>query len=139
MLGDASRLEQIFTDDVQFRGPHLRACSRAELLRIVCSPDSALGDIEITLSNVVVDHSSVAAEWLVDATLVSAILFGDNVLIEPTDDRLQLSGSSFAEFSGERVQAFRCYFDDSEVFDGVPGVTQPLRFTARWSGSPGDR
>lgn len=135
-LGDGSRVEQIFTDDVSFRGPHIAARSLTELLHLVCSPDPALAEIEVTLSNVVIEHATVAAEWLVEATLVAPVLFGDNVLIEPTDDRLHLRGASFAEFAGERIAAFRCYFDDSETFDGTPGVTHPLRFTARWSGSP---
>jgi hypothetical protein len=135
-LGDGSRLERIFTDDVQFRGPHVSVRSRAELLHTVVSPDSALGEIEITLSNVVRGNSMVAAEWLAEAMLISPVLFGDNVLLEPTNARLHLRGSSFAVFSGGRIQAFRCYFDDSEMFDSVPGVMQPLRFTARWPGSP---
>ena len=102
------------------------------LVKLKCTVEK----IEVTLSNVVIVNATVAAEWMVEATLVAPVLFGDNVLIEPTDDRLHLCGSSFAEFAGERIAAFRCYFDDSETFDGVPGVTQPLRFTARWSGSP---
>ncbi len=136
VLGDGSLLEQIFTDDVQFRSPHVAVQSLADLMYAVCSSEPALGELEITLSNVVVDRSTVAVEWLVNATLVAPILFADNLLIEPNNDRLDLRGSSFAEFSGERIQTFRSYFDDSEMFDGVQGMPPPLRFTARWSGWP---
>lgn len=138
-LGDGSGLQRIFTDDVQFRSPHVTAQSLAELLYAVCSPEPALGELEITLSSAVMDRSTVAVEWLVNATLISPLLFSDNLLIEPINDRLQLQGSSFAEFSDERIRAFRCYFDDSEMFDRVQGMPHPLRFTARWSGAPDDR
>jgi ketosteroid isomerase-like protein len=131
-LGDGSRLEQLFTEDIQFRSPHVSARSRAEVLHDVCSPESALTDLEITLSHVVTEGSIIAAEWRVEAVVVSAVLFGDNVLIEPSKDRLQLPGSAFVEFSDQQIRSLRCYFDDSEMFDRVPGVEHPLRFTARW-------
>jgi ketosteroid isomerase-like protein len=136
VLGDGSRLDQIFTDDVDFRSPHVAVRSRADLLRTVCSPDPTFGEFELTMSNVVMDHATMAAEWLVEARLVSPVLFGDSILIEPTDRRLQLRGSSFAEFSDERIQRFHCYFDDSEMFDGAPELVHPLRFNARWSAPP---
>ena len=89
-LGDGSRLQRIFADDVQFRSPHVTVRSLAELRYAVCFPEPALDDLEVTLSSVVMHGSNVAVEWLVEATLVSPVLFGDNLLIEPTNDRLRL-------------------------------------------------
>lgn len=133
VLGDGSRLAQIFTDDVEFRGPHVAVRSRADLLQRVCSPEPALGEFTITTANVVVRDGAIAAEWFVELRLVSPVLYGDSILIEPTNDRLQLRGSSFAEFAGNRIRRLRCYFDDSEMFDGAPGLVHPLRFESRWS------
>lgn len=137
--GDADQIDQIFTEDVRFRSPHVSVRSRADLRREVGEPDSALDEIDVTVLVTIMNESAAALEWRLEVTLTAPILFGDNVLIEPTGERVQLQGAAFAEFSGDRIRAFRCYFDDSEMLDGVPGLVHPLRFTARWSGVSGER
>ena len=136
ILGDCSDLQQLLTDDIHFRSPHVAVRSRDDLVRTVCSPEPALGELEITMSNVVMDDAIIAAEWIVEARLVAPVLFADNVLIEPADRRLRLRGACFAEFTAERIRRLHCYFDDSEMFDGAPELVHPLRFNARWPASP---
>jgi hypothetical protein len=63
------------------------------------------------------------AEWRLDATFRSALLFDDDVLIEPTGAGVELSGASVAEFRGPRICRFRHYFDDSELLSRIPGVS----------------
>lgn len=134
-IGDAASLERLFTEDVAFRSPHVEVRSRSELVRSVGQPESALGELDVTLTTFVVDEPEIAAEWRIEASLVGPVLFGDNVLIEPVPDRLVLDGAVFARFTDGRISAFRCYFDDSEMLDGAPTWRAPLRLTARWDGA----
>ncbi len=135
--GDASRFDQLFTDDVVFVGPHVSATSRAALEEAVGQPEDALSDVRIVVRSLDVVGDKVVVEWQLDARFTGALLFDDNVLIEPTGQALHLPGASFAEFRGERICAFRHYFDDSELLDGVAGVHAHLRWTARWRGVEG--
>ncbi|MDH3704585.1 MAG: nuclear transport factor 2 family protein, partial [Acidimicrobiia bacterium] len=93
-LGDHTRLDQLFTDDLWFRSPHVSVRSRVELIRAVGQPESTLRDIDISLEPCAITESALAAEWRIDARLTEPLLLGDNLLIEPTADRLHLFGAT---------------------------------------------
>jgi ketosteroid isomerase-like protein len=130
LLGDASRYGDVFTDDVEMRGPHLAVTSLASLQRAVGSPEDSLTDVAVTVADVLASGDRMAGEWRLDATFARAVLYGDGrLLIEPTGGPVELSGVSVAEFRGGRIRAFRHYFDDSELFTGVRGTSAHLRWS----------
>jgi hypothetical protein len=73
----------------------------------------------------------VIAEWLLEAIFARPVLYDDRLLIEPTGAGVRLQGVSIAEFRGERICAFRHYFDDSALLDRAGGVPGNLRWRTR--------
>jgi predicted ester cyclase len=49
------------------------------------------------------------------------LFIDDDVVIEPTGRRLHLSGATVAEFDGDRICAFRSYFDDLALVEQALG------------------
>ena len=64
---------------------------------------------------VVGDHA--IAEWRVAAEHTGPLVISDDVAIEPTGRHVELAGASFAEFRGDRICAFRSYFDDAALVE----------------------
>ena len=129
LLGDASRFDRLFTEDVQFRSPHVVAESLADVHRAVGAPEDALSGARIKMLGLVDVEDRVVAEWRLDAWFTGPVLFDDRFLIEPTGDPVHLDGVSVAEFRGSRISVFRHYFDDTELLAGVPGAMGYLRWT----------
>ena len=59
----------------------------------------------------------VAAEWHVAVDHTGPIYVDDDLAVEPTGRRLHLAGATFAEFEGDRIKAFRHYFDDLALLE----------------------
>jgi ketosteroid isomerase-like protein len=128
LLGDASRFDDLFTDDVAFTSPHLAVTSRHDVQSAFGVPEDSLSDVEVTITSLDLLEAKVIAEWLLEATFSRALLFDDDLLIEPTGGRVHLLGVSVAEFRDSRIVSFRHYFDDSQLLDEVPGVPDQLRW-----------
>ncbi|MET0325932.1 MAG: nuclear transport factor 2 family protein [Ilumatobacteraceae bacterium] len=128
LLGDASRFNDLFTDDVEFHSPHLGVTSLHAVQSAFGVPEDSLSDVDIVIVALDAIDAKVIAEWRLDATFSQALLFDDNLLIEPTGGRVQLRGASVAEFRDVRIAAFRHYFDDSQLLDDLPGVPDQLRW-----------
>lgn len=52
------------------------------------------------------------AEWHVALDHTGRLAIDDDLVVEPTGRRLHISGATIAEFDGDRICAFRSYFDD---------------------------
>jgi hypothetical protein len=128
ILGDASRFAELFTADVVFTSPHLVAESLPSVQHALGAPEDSLTDVEIALLALDAVDDKVIAEWRLEAMFTRPVLFDDRLLIEPTGQSVRLPGVSVAEFRDCRIQAFRHYFDDSELLAGVPGTPRHLRW-----------
>jgi ketosteroid isomerase-like protein len=127
LLGDASRFDDLFTDDVEFVSPHLAVTSRRAVQFAFGVPEDSLSDLELVVDSLDAVDSKLIAEWRLEATFSQALLFDDDLLIEPTGGRVQLRGASVAEFRETRIAGFRHYFDDSQLLDELPGVRDEVR------------
>jgi len=121
VTGDGDALGDVVTDDVIGWSPNLFVRSRTELLE-------AVGPRDDTFSGVVVDVRALDelgdkafAEWHVAADHTGPLFVDDDVVIEPTGRRLHLSGATVAEFDGDRICAFRSYFDDLALVEQALG------------------
>ena len=130
VLGDASRFDEVFTDDVVFSSPHLVAESLSAVHRAVGTPEDSLTDVGIVVVALDSIGDKVVAEWRVEAMFTRPVLFDDRLLIEPTGSGVNLPGASFAEFREARIRVFRHYFDDSELLSGIAGLPTHLRWSA---------
>jgi ketosteroid isomerase-like protein len=128
VLGDASRFAELFTEDVELSSPHLVVQSLPAVNQALGSPEDSLTDVAIVVLAMDAIGDKVIAEWRLEAMFTRPVLFDDRLLIEPTGDGVRLPGASVAEFRDRRIRAFRHYFDDSELFSGVPGTPTHLRW-----------
>jgi hypothetical protein len=117
VTGDATRLEHVFTDDVVGWSPNLAIASLAELAAEWEERHDALSNIVIEMDAVYVVGDTVIAEWRVGADHTGPLTIADEIELDPTGRRIVLAGSTFAEFRGDQICAFRNYFDDAALLE----------------------
>jgi ketosteroid isomerase-like protein len=114
--GDRETIEAVYTDDVRAWAPALSASSLSELLHEFDLRDDAFSDIEIEVTPLDVSGDYACAEWRVMMTHTNAMKFRGGVA-EQTGLRIRLNGVTVAEFRGDRICAFRQYWDELSVFE----------------------
>jgi ketosteroid isomerase-like protein len=112
VTGDGDAVGVLVTDDVIAWSPNLLVCSRSELVDAVGEREDAFSAIELHVRALEELEDKAFAEWHVAADHTGPLFVDDDVVIEPTGRRLHLSGATVAEFDGDRICAFRSYFDD---------------------------
>jgi ketosteroid isomerase-like protein len=119
--GDGDALSDLVTDDVIGWSPNLFVRSRTELLEAVGGRDDTFSDVEVDVRALDELGDKAIAEWHVAADHTGPLFVDDDVIIEPTGRRLHLSGATVAEFDGDRICAFRSYFDDLALVEQALG------------------
>jgi hypothetical protein len=104
--GDASRITQHYTPDVVGSAPAISVSSRDELAVEIAERDGALTDIEIAFSPLPVSGHQAAVEWVASG-VPSAPLD-----LDLGGHRVRIRAVTVAEFDGEQICSFRCYWDD---------------------------
>ena len=57
------------------------------------------------------------AEWRLDADHTGPLTVDDEVTVEATGRHVHVGGATFAEFRGDKIRAFRSYFDDMALME----------------------
>jgi ketosteroid isomerase-like protein len=114
--GDGDSMANLVTDDVVGWSPNLWVTSRSQLLAALAERDDALSEIELDIRATDQIGDKAIAEWHLAAVHTGPLAI-DDLVIEPTGRRLHLSGATVAEFDGDRVCAFRSYFDDLAIVE----------------------
>lgn len=112
VAGDRESMTGLVTDDVVAWSPNLYVTSRDELLAELERRDDAFSGIDVQVLALDQVGDKAIAEWHVAVDHTGTLVVDDDLAIEPTGRRLHVSGATFAEFDGDRVCAFRSYFDD---------------------------
>ena len=102
----------LFTDDVSGWSPALNVSSLKELTETLAERDDALSNIKVDIRTLQSSGDRVVAEWRLDADHTGPLVLDDDVTVPPTGRHVHLGGATFAEFSGDKIQSFRTYFDD---------------------------
>jgi ketosteroid isomerase-like protein len=111
VTGDGEAMADLVTADVTAWSPNLFVTSRDELLAAL-QRDDTFSAIEIRVQALDQVGDKAIAEWHVAVDHTGPLAIDDDLVIEPTGGRLHLSGATIAEFDGDRICAFRSYFDD---------------------------
>ena len=117
--GDASRLNELFTHDVVGSGPATSVSSRAELTLDIEERAHTFVDVEVALAPLDVSGPQACVEWV-----ASGVHAGPLVLDEsrvgvpvPTGRRVRVRAVTVADFEGDRICAFRSYWDDLSLLE----------------------
>jgi ketosteroid isomerase-like protein len=112
VTGDGEAMADLVTADVTAWSPNVFATSRDELLAVLQRRDDTFSAIEIRVQALDQVGDKAIAEWHVAVDHTGPLAIDDDLVIEPTGRRLHVSGATIAEFDGDRICAFRSYFDD---------------------------
>lgn len=112
ITGDADSIGDVVTDDVSGWSPNLVVSSRDQLLEAFAGREDTFTRIELDVRALDELGDKAIAEWHVAADHTGPLVVDDDLVIDATGRRLHLSGATFAEFDGDRICAFRSYFDD---------------------------
>jgi ketosteroid isomerase-like protein len=114
IAGDASRVKEWFTHDVVGSGPVLAVRSRDELVTDIEARDGTFVDVEIAFAPLDVEGAQACVEWVASARHAGPLVLDgrEDRLVMPTGRRVRLRAVTVAEFEGDRICAFRSYWDD---------------------------
>jgi len=115
--GDAAALPQYFTDDVSGWSPNMMVTSLTDLSETIADREDALSEVDIEIGAVDVFGDKGVVEYRVSAVFSGPFVITDDVVIEPNGRKLLLGAALVAEFTGNRISAFRNYFDDATLME----------------------
>ena len=107
----------LFTDDVLAWSPALNVSSLAELSDALEARGEALSNVKLAIRSLNVGGNKVIAEWRLDADHTGPLTVDDEVTVEATGRHVHVGGATFAEFRGDKIRAFRSYFDDMALME----------------------
>jgi hypothetical protein len=124
VCGDSSVIADLYTTDVRGWSPALQVSSAAELGVEFEDRDEAFSDIELELSPLDAAGDHACVEWVATLTHSGPIVVDPDLVIKPTGRRISLRGVTIADFDGDRICAFRQYWDEVSLIDQL-GLLPP--------------
>ena len=117
VTGNGDRMADLVTPDVIAWSPHLTIASRDDLVAAMAEQDDPFSGVDLQIRAIDQIGDKAIAEWHVAADHTGPLVLDDDVVIAPTGRRVHLSGATVAEFDGDRICAFRNYFDDLAIVE----------------------
>lgn len=111
LAGDQAAIAEVFAEDVVGRAPNLHVHSRDELAAAMADRSAGLTDPAVSYRSLDGLGQRVVAEWTMALKHSGRLRLGPDDVFEATGRVIELEGATFAEFRGDRICAFRHYFD----------------------------
>jgi ketosteroid isomerase-like protein len=115
--GDAGALPELFTQDVSGWSPNMLVDSLGELTETVADREDSLSDVSLQIDALDVFGNKGIVEYRVSAVFSGPFTIRDGVVIDPNGRNLLLGAALVAEFTGDKISAFRNYFDDAALME----------------------
>jgi hypothetical protein len=107
----------LFTEDVRGWSPALMVSSLAELSDVLKIRDEGLSNVTLAIRSLNVGGNKAIAEWRLDADHTGPLAVDDELTVEATGRHVHVGGATFAEFRGDKIRAFRSYFDEMALVE----------------------
>jgi ketosteroid isomerase-like protein len=117
VTGDSRVVGELYADDVQGWSPTMTVTSAAELAVELEDRQDAFSDIALDVMPLDVGDDQACVEWIATATHSGPLVVDEEVVIEPTGGRFTLRGVTVADFEGDRIRAFRQYWDEVSLLE----------------------
>ena len=117
VTGDVDALPELFTADVSGWSPNMLVSSLDELSETVAYREDALSDVGIDIDSLDVFGNKGFVEYRLNASFTGPFVLHEDTVIEPTGAKILLGAALVAEFSGDKISAFRNYFDDAALLE----------------------
>ena len=112
LTGETGAISGLFADDVSGWSPNMSVNSLEELTEIVQSRDDSLTDVSVAVQGVDAAGNKAFAEFVLTATFSGPWVIEEDLVVEPNGREIVLAGVCAADFSDDKISAFRLYFDD---------------------------
>lgn len=117
VTGDSRVVRELYADDVQGWSPVMTVSSAAELAVELEDRQEAFSDIDLDVTPLDVGADQACVEWTATATHSGPLVIDEDLVIEPTGGRFTLHGVTVADFEGDRIRAFRQYWDEVSLLE----------------------
>ncbi|MET1003040.1 MAG: ester cyclase [Acidimicrobiia bacterium] len=117
VTGDVDALPDLFTADVSGWSPIMLVSSLDELSETVAYREDALSDVGIDIDSLDLFGNKGLVEYRLNAMFTGPFVLHESTVIEPTGAKILFGAALVAEFSGEKISAFRNYFDDAALLE----------------------
>jgi hypothetical protein len=117
ILSDVDALPELFTEDVNGWSPNMLVTSLGELTETVTDREDALSDVSLQIDALDVFGNKEFVEYRLSAVFSGPFVISDDIVIEPNGSEILLGAALVVEFSGDRISAFRNYFDDAALME----------------------
>ena len=117
VTGDVDALPELFTADISGWSPNMLVSSLDELSEVVAYREAALSDVGIDIDSLDVFGNKGFVEYRLNAMFTGPFVLHENTVIEPTGAKILFGAALVAEFSGDKISAFRNYFDDAALLE----------------------
>jgi hypothetical protein len=112
LTGETGSLAELFTDDVSGWSPNMLVNSLEELSEVVQSRDDSLSNVSVAVQGVDAAGNKAFAEFVLTAEFSGPWVLDEDITLEPHGKEIVLAGVVAADFSEDKIAAFRLYFDD---------------------------
>ena len=117
VTGDVDALPDLFTADVSGWSPIMLVSSLDELSQTVAYREDALSEVGIDIDSLDLFGNKGLVEYRLNAMFTGPFVLHEDTVIEPTGAKILFGAALVAEFSGEKISAFRNYFDDAALLE----------------------
>jgi hypothetical protein len=117
ILCDVDALPELFTRDVTGWSPNMMIGSLDELTETVADREDALSDVSLEINSLDIFGNKGFVEYRLSAVFSGPFVIHDSAVIEPNGHKIELGAALVAEFSGDKIQVFRNYFDDAALLE----------------------
>jgi hypothetical protein len=123
LAGNTAALGELFTDDVHGSSPTLAVSSLAELTVEVGDRASTFTEVTIVAEAACAADRGYA-EWMVTGRHTGPLVVDESIVIPPGGRDVTLRGVTVAEFRGDKISAFRQYWDEIGFLESL-GLIPP--------------
>jgi len=111
-------LPELFTEAVSGWSPNLLVTSLDELTEAIADrEDAGLGRKRPGRRARCLRGTQGFVEYRLSAVFSSPFVISEDVVIEPNGREIRLGAAMVAEFTGDKISAFRNYFDDATLIE----------------------
>src|SRR5512132_3876209 len=115
--GEVDSLPGLFTEDVSGWSPNLLVTSLDELTEAVAYREGSLSEVTVHVDALDVFGNKGFVEYRVSGVFSGPFVIDEDTMVEPNGREVLLGSAMVAEFTGDKISAFRNYFDDATLLE----------------------
>ena len=119
VLGEVEALPELFTADVSGWSPNMLVTSLDELTEVVASREAALSDVTVHVDALDIIGNKGYMEYRLGAVFSGPFVIDDDTVVEPNGQKIGIGAAIVAEFTANKISAFRNYFDDAALLEQI--------------------